>query len=154
MACEGLNGLEKGDKKLIVQRAHVGGTGGGTGSNRLLTDGSSAAGLGKAILPIEILGASGLKHAEPTHVLLLLNLYDVADITNASEMASDGDEFADEVYIDVLAECERFGTVIELVMPRPGGKSDPPVPGAGKVSALYFNRIPLHDSLIAICLFN
>ena len=93
------------------------------------------AGLGKAVLPIEIIGANGLKPAEPTTVILLLNLFDAADIL-ITDSSDAGDKLADEIFIDVLAECERFGKVIELIMPRPGKKGDPPVPGAGRVSLI------------------
>lgn len=129
LACSGLHGLELGDKKLIVQRAHV-----GTSSRLPMIEGAlPGAGLGKAILPIEILGASGLKPAEPTTILLLLNLLDAGDITNSDPTSAEGDLFADELELDVRAECERFGTVVDLVIPRPGPKGDPPVPGVGRV---------------------
>jgi splicing factor U2AF subunit len=120
--------LELGDKKLIVQRAHIG------TSNRLpMIEGAlPGAGLGKAVLPIEILGANGLKPAEPTRVVLLLNLFDAPEIL-ITDLSDAGDKLADEIVIDVLAECERFGNVIELAMPRPGKKGDPPVSGAGRV---------------------
>ncbi|KAJ3347263.1 hypothetical protein HDU91_006822 [Kappamyces sp. JEL0680] len=107
LACEGLHGLELGDKKLIVQRAHSGAV-----SKLAMMEGAlPGAGLGRALLPIEILGANGLKPAEPTIILMLLNLFDGSELEN--------DEFYAEVLQDITEELERFGTVHEVYIPRP-----------------------------------
>lgn len=126
-----MHGLELGDKKLIVQRAH-------TGMSKLpMIDGAlPGAGLGRPILPIEILGASGLKPAEPTVVLLLLNLCDVEVLA--------GDEY-EGIVEDVKAECERFGTVVDLHVPKPEfGKL---VIGVGRVRLSWVSYIRLTSSL-------
>jgi splicing factor U2AF 65 kDa subunit len=120
IACEGLHGLEVGDKKLIVQRASVG------GAKLPMIDGAlPGAGLGRPILPIEVLGANGLKPAEPTRVLLLLNMVKEADLEE--------DEDYDEILDDVRKECELFGTVVDVHIPRPNEDKEVYVPGIGKV---------------------
>jgi splicing factor U2AF subunit len=120
IACEGLHGLEVGDKKLIVQRASVG------ASKLPMIDGAlPGAGLGRAILPIEILGANGLKPAEPTTILVLLNMFQPEDLEE--------DEDYDFILDDIRKECELFGTVVEVHVPRPNDDKEIYVAGVGKV---------------------
>ena len=58
VACKGLNGLELGEKKLIVQRASVNASkSGGAGQN-----------------------ANAAPHIEPTRVVMLLNMVTEADL--------------------------------------------------------------------------
>lgn len=137
LACEGLNGLQVLDKKLIVQRAHVG----GTASRLPMIEGAlPGAGTGKPILPIEILGTSGLKPAEPTTVLMLLNLCDYNDLRNDDRDqpgSGRGDILAQEMHEDILREVERFGAVNEVFLPMPGAKHDPIVRGVGRVGLVY-----------------
>ena len=120
LACEGLHGLEMAEKKLIVQRASVGGV------SMPNVDGAlPGAGMGRPILPIEILGPNGLKPPVPTHVVLLLNCVKPEDILD--------DAHYDEIYDDIKLECETFGEVEKLVMPRPHEDDDIYVPGLKKV---------------------
>ena len=120
LACEGLHGLEMAEKKLIVQRASVGGV------SMPNVDGAlPGAGMGRPILPIEILGPNGLKPPVPTHVVLLLNCVKPEDILDDADY--------DEIYDDIKLECETFGEVEKLVMPRPHEDDDIYVPGLKKV---------------------
>lgn len=67
IACQGLNGMELGDKKLVVQRASVGANKFGVPT--------------LPILPATILtGAAG--PVEPTTVLLLLNMVTAEELVN------------------------------------------------------------------------
>jgi splicing factor U2AF subunit len=122
LACEGLHGFEVGDKKLIVQRANA-----SAAITVPILDGAlPGAGMGRALLPIEILGANGLKPAEPTSILAMFNLFDPVDI--------EADEFFNHVVEDIRLEVERFGTVHELYIPRPEkGKN---IVGIGRVSMI------------------
>lgn len=127
IACEGLHGLEMGDKKLIVQRASVG------GAKMPMIDGAlPGAGLGRPILPIEILGANGLKPPTPTHVLVLINAIKPEDIMEDADY--------DEIFDDIKKECETFGPIVEMVMPRPNEDPSVYVAGIGKV-ILYLTKI-------------
>lgn len=118
IACEGLHGLELGDKKLIVQRANT------TATRVAVMEGAlPGIGLGRPILPIEILGANGLKPAEPTEVLLMINVLDPKMIEKDSDF--------EEIELDIKLELERFGTVEVLTIPRP--VEGEVVPGLGRV---------------------
>ncbi len=126
IACEGLHGLELGDKKLAVHRASI------SLQNKVpLVDGAlPGAGLGRPILPIEILGANGLKAAEPTTILLLLNIVRDTDMKKTSEY--------NDIIDDIKQECLLFGDIQEVVVPRPvTGKF---VAGVGKVFVKYFDK--------------
>ncbi|KAJ3262265.1 hypothetical protein HK103_002678 [Boothiomyces macroporosus] len=124
LACEGLHGLELGDKKLIVQRASVG------ASKLPMIDGAlPGAGLGRPILPIEILGANGMKPAEPTHVLMMLNMVTGDDLEN--------DEDYESILEDIKLECETFGPISEIHIPRPHPHKF--VAGVGKVFVKFEN---------------
>lgn len=56
------------------------------------------------------MGANGLKAAEPTTVLMMANVFDL-------ELVSKDDDYED-VLEDIRLECERFGTVEEVYIPR------------------------------------
>jgi splicing factor U2AF 65 kDa subunit len=66
---------------------------------------------GRPILPIEILGANGFKAAEPTSVLMMANVFEPELIAK--------DDVYEDVLEDIRLECERFGTVVEVYIPRP-----------------------------------
>lgn len=82
------------------------------------------AGLGREILPIEILGANGLKPPEPSTVLMMLNMFKPTDLEE--------DQDYDEILDDIKLECETFGTVKEVVIPRPHEEREIYVAGVGK----------------------
>ncbi|KAH6570451.1 hypothetical protein BASA60_003502 [Batrachochytrium salamandrivorans] len=111
-ACQGLNGMELGEKKLIVQRASV-------GSNK-----TSAPIVGpSSLLPVEILATIAKDPCKITRVLLLLNMVVTKDLI--------ADEDYQDILLDVKEECERFGSVLDVCIPRPiNGQS---VPGVGKI---------------------
>jgi len=112
-ACAGLNGMQLGDKKLIVQRASVGA--------------KNAAG-GPNMLPIQ-LQIPGLNMHEAqnqgpiTDVLCLLNMV-------APEELEDEEEY-EEILEDVKEECGKYGFVKSIEIPRPIKGVE--VPGVGKI---------------------
>lgn len=82
------------------------------------------------ILPIEIIGGANLRPSKPTNILLLLN-------TVVSEELEDDDQFEGkffksnvETVEDLKVECMRFGTVVDLKIPRPMEGAE--IPGVGK----------------------
>ncbi|KAK6179221.1 hypothetical protein SNE40_011630 [Patella caerulea] len=113
-ACAGLNGMQLGDKKLIVQRASVGAK---NGQN----------------LPVQ-LQVPGLDMqmgaGPPTEVLCLMNMI-------LPEELDDEEEYEDIVE-DVKEECGKYGVVRSLEIPRPIMGVD--VPGLGKIF-VEFNSI-------------
>jgi splicing factor U2AF subunit len=119
IACEGLHGLELGDSKLIMQRAN-------TVQAATLTGPMPIA---QPILPIEIIGQAQLKPGKPTSVLFLLNML------RSNELEND-EEYEDIVY-DVKQECERYGDVLSIMIPRPMEGAE--IPGVGKIFIKYEN---------------
>ncbi|TPX66071.1 hypothetical protein SpCBS45565_g04719 [Spizellomyces sp. 'palustris'] len=112
IACQGLNGMELGDKKLIVQRASVG---------------ASKMGMGMGILPpllptAVLTGAAG--PIEPTTVLLLLNMVTADELVN--------DEDYQDILEDIRDECTKYGTIRNITIPRPVEGRE--VSGVGKFS--------------------
>lgn len=79
------------------------------------------------ILPIEIIGQAALKNYKATSILLLLN-------TVAPDTLEDDDQYQDIVQ-DIQDECERFGKVTEVIIPRPLEGAE--IPGLGKVFIKY-----------------
>ncbi|CAG8587806.1 3369_t:CDS:10 [Cetraspora pellucida] len=107
LACQGLNNMELGDRKLVVQRASVG----------------SAKNTGVAsVLPSSVLIPSGNGEMIPTTVLQLLNMVTPEELV-------DDDEYED-IVDDVREECSKFGRVIDMKIPRPGSGS---LSGIGKI---------------------
>lgn len=86
MVCQGLNGMDLGEKKLVVQRAT---TGGGDGGKRGSTSGGSLAG-GMNALPISSSSSTqllALAQAEnqPSTVLLLMNMVTPQELVDDEE---------------------------------------------------------------------
>uniref|UniRef100_A0A8D8Q9U5 Splicing factor U2AF subunit n=3 Tax=Cacopsylla melanoneura TaxID=428564 RepID=A0A8D8Q9U5_9HEMI len=116
-AIAGLNGMQLGDKKLIVQRASVGA--------------KNAMGQ-QAPVPIQVPGMTQVGQAGPaTEVLCLLNMV-------TPEELKEEDEYED-ICEDIKEECNKYGIVRSLEIPRPIEHVD--VPGCGKVF-IEFNSIP------------
>ncbi|KAJ3333680.1 hypothetical protein HDU76_005154 [Blyttiomyces sp. JEL0837] len=113
IACQGLNGMELGDKKLVVQRASI-------GSNK---QAAAAPSFLPSMLPSSLLGMTA-GNIEPTTVLLLLNMV-------TAEELEDDEEYS-EILDDITEECSKYGRVINVVIPR--GLDNPNV---GKIFVEY-----------------
>ncbi|KAI0226343.1 hypothetical protein L0F63_003005 [Massospora cicadina] len=101
VACQGLNGMEVGDKKIIMQRASVGSLKPPTAT----TPGSSAqpTSNGNYLNP-------GPTTLEISPVLMFLNMVTAEELEN--------DEEYQDILLDVKLECERFGPVVDIRIPR------------------------------------
>ncbi|KAJ3129312.1 hypothetical protein HK098_001724 [Nowakowskiella sp. JEL0407] len=97
IACQGLNGMDLADKKLIVQRASI-----GANKDKLPTYTGPPP---TALLPPQP------QSLDPSRVVMLLNM-----VTN-DEVADD--ELWQETMEDTREECQRFGTVLNVTVPRP-----------------------------------
>ncbi|CAM9408458.1 unnamed protein product, partial [Phaeothamnion confervicola] len=183
VACDGLNGMQLGDKTLTVRVAQVpdsaglfavtdmaaqtygvavGGVGGGmggiAGSGHVPTveeqaqlaaamaalGGPAAAGVGM-LMPIpgmapmaapltggaaeSAMAASRAQTLEPTRILVLL------DMVTGEELAIDSEY--EDIVDDIQNECSTHGTILALVVPRPGQGLDAVV---GKVFIEYRDR--------------
>uniref|UniRef100_A0A1A9W316 Splicing factor U2AF subunit n=1 Tax=Glossina brevipalpis TaxID=37001 RepID=A0A1A9W316_9MUSC len=118
-AIAGLNGMQLGDKKLIVQRASVGA--------KNAQNNSAVA----APVTIQVPGLSTFVNSgPPTEVLCLLNMV-------TSDELRDEEEYED-ILEDIKEECNKYGVVRSVEIPRPIEGVD--VPGCGKVF-VEFNSV-------------
>eukprot|EP00731_Ephydatia_muelleri_P029353 Em0020g997a len=111
IAIAGLNGMQLGDKKLVVQRASVGAKVGG--------DGLIQMGMPIAIPGLQIEGGASI----PTEVLCLMNMVTVDELQD--------DEEYEGIMEDVREECNKYGSVVAVEIPRPVAGVE--VPGCGKI---------------------
>ncbi|KAF9208149.1 U2 small nuclear RNA auxiliary factor 2 [Haplosporangium sp. Z 27] len=120
IACQGLNNMMLGEKKLVVQRASV-----GSSRNQNPAGGANAI----ALHPNLMLPGAGPTEVVPTTVLQLLNMV-------TPEELEDDQEYEDIVE-DIRDECGKFGQVVEIQIPRPiAGQV---VAGTGKIFVKYSN---------------
>ncbi|XP_076063721.1 U2 small nuclear riboprotein auxiliary factor 50 isoform X2 [Oratosquilla oratoria] len=116
-AIQGLNGMQLGDKKLIVQRASVGA--------------KNANAMAQAPVQIQVPGLQLQGGTGPaTEVLCLMNMV-------TPEELKDDEEYEDIVE-DIKEECNRYGIVRSIEIPRPVEGVE--VPGVGKVF-VEFNSV-------------
>ncbi|RCH80429.1 U2 small nuclear RNA auxiliary factor 2, partial [Rhizopus stolonifer] len=119
LACQGLNNMELGDRKLIVQRASVGAKHG-----TLPTEYATGQ------LPLTVadyLPISSAKEEEATRVLQLMNMVTPDEL-------EDDEEYQD-IWEDIAEECAKFGKIIDMKIPRPSKEG--PVPGCGLIFVRY-----------------
>ncbi|SGY85161.1 BQ5605_C009g05742 [Microbotryum silenes-dioicae] len=160
VACQGLNGMELGDRFLVVQRAAIGQRHGppgfipggphggpGTGSNQF------APGLGIGPGPNatpSILLAAQSSEVNPTKALQILNMVAPDELTN--------DQDYTEIIEDVRDECAKFGTVHQVRIPRPiitstgrvDVKASEAVKDLGKVFVLFDAKEQTTEAMKAI----
>ncbi|MCJ1391696.1 hypothetical protein MMC18_004561 [Xylographa bjoerkii] len=114
IAVEGLNGMELGDKHLKVQRASIGVT--------------QASGLEMGVNAMSMLAGTTSNDLEEGRVLQLLNMV-------TPEELIDNEDY-EEIVEDVKEECEKYGPVLEIKVPRPSGGSRQSN-GVGKIFIKY-----------------
>ncbi|KAJ2923904.1 hypothetical protein H1R20_g13189, partial [Candolleomyces eurysporus] len=102
VAIQSLNGMELGDRYLVVQRASVGAKADGTGMPGLPYDQFPE-------IPRPIMPAG--QEVTDARILLMLNMVTAEDLV-------DDEEYGD-LYEDVKGECENYGEVDDLRIPRP-----------------------------------
>jgi len=113
-AIAGLNGMQLGDKKLIVQRASI-------GAKNAPTAAIGAVAIQVPGLNVGLIGMGGA--GPPTEVICLMNMVTPDEL-------KDEDEY-DDIVEDIKEECGKYGIVRSLEIPRPIEGVD--VPGCGKV---------------------
>lgn len=104
VAIQSLNGMELGDRYLVVQRASVGAKPGTPGMIPNLPYDQFPE------IPRPIMPAGESNNAD-ARILLMLNMVTPDDLTN-------DDEYGD-LYEDVKEECSKYGDVEDLRIPRP-----------------------------------
>ena len=110
-AIQGLNGMQLGDKKLVVQRANVGAK-------------NSSGTTSQAPVQIQVPGLTLQSGSSPaTEVLCLMNMVDPEELI-------EDDEYED-IQEDIREECDKHGHVKSIEIPRPVPGIQ--IPGVGKV---------------------
>eukprot|EP00475_Leptophrys_vorax_P019290 TRINITY_DN26349_c0_g1_i1.p1 TRINITY_DN26349_c0_g1~~TRINITY_DN26349_c0_g1_i1.p1 ORF type:complete len:426 (-),score=27.41 TRINITY_DN26349_c0_g1_i1:193-1311(-) len=130
IACMALNGMKMGDKTLTVRRATASGQAKPDQANVLAQAQQQI-----AIQRMALTGAAGavgvlpgLAVETPTKVVCL------AQVVSADELTSDEDY--DEIMEDMREECGKYGSLVNVVIPRPS-VSGAAVPGIGMVFVEY-----------------
>ncbi|KAK9458265.1 hypothetical protein V1511DRAFT_492174 [Dipodascopsis uninucleata] len=122
IACDGLNGMELGDSVLMVRRACTG------------VQQSISAGLSSISTMAELANSTSAQTG--SRVLQLLNMILPEDL-------NDNDEYED-IKEDVIEECSKFGTVMDVKIPRPTA-SNKNTSGLGKI----FVRFEKEESCVS-----
>ncbi|KAG8994624.1 hypothetical protein FRB94_012636 [Tulasnella sp. JGI-2019a] len=128
LATQGLNGMELGDRYLVVQRASIGAKGiSSTPGMPSAEEYSAAMGVGiggmgaRPIVPAQV----DLSNAAESRILLMLNMVTPEDLVDDTEY--------NEILEDIRAECANFGQVDDIRIPRPPKKEKTGwVPGGAK----------------------
>lgn len=106
VAIQGLNGMELGDRYLVVQRASIGAKSGtGMIPNPALPPEAFPS------VPKPIMAAEETNQPAHARILLMLNMVVPEDLI--------GDQDYEDIFLDVKDECERYGKVADLRIPRP-----------------------------------
>ncbi|KAG6031384.1 hypothetical protein E4U41_007586 [Claviceps citrina] len=126
-ALNALNGMEVGGKKLVVKKASIGST--------------QVANFDVGITAISGLASQMSSNAEKGRVLQLLNMV-------TPEELLDNEEY-EEICDDVRDECSKYGTILELKIPRPIGGSRQAA-GVGKIFVKFETPESCHNALTAL----
>ncbi|XP_058215945.1 splicing factor U2af large subunit B isoform X1 [Rhododendron vialii] len=119
IACAALNGIKMGDKTLTVRRANQGTTQPKPEQENVLLHAQQQIALQRLMLQPTALA---------TKVLCL------TQVVNVDELKDDEDY--EDIIEDMRTECGKFGTLVNVVIPRPNPNGEP-TPGLGKVFLEY-----------------
>ncbi|TWU77182.1 hypothetical protein ED733_008555 [Metarhizium rileyi] len=126
-ALKALNGMDVGGKKLKVVKASIGST--------------QVANFDVGITAISGLASQTSTDAEKGRVLQLLNMVTPEELMDVEEY--------EEICEDVREECSKFGTIMELKIPRPVGGSRQSA-GVGKIFVKFDTPDSCHKALTAL----
>ncbi|KAM9779701.1 splicing factor U2AF 65 kDa subunit-like [Neosynchiropus ocellatus] len=128
-AVAGLNGMQLGDKKLIVQRASVG------------AKNTNPAAVIETPVMLQVPGLQQLQTSGlPTEVLCLLNMVMPEELVD--------DEDYEEILEDIRDECCKYGSVRSIEIPRPVKGVE--VPGCGKIFVEYVSAADCQKAMQAL----
>uniref|UniRef100_A0AAY5K7T7 RRM domain-containing protein n=1 Tax=Esox lucius TaxID=8010 RepID=A0AAY5K7T7_ESOLU len=128
-AVAGLNGMQLGDKKLIVQRASVG------------AKNANQAAIIETPVMLQVPGLQRLQNSGiPTEVLCLLNMVMPEELMD--------DEDYEEILEDIKEECCKYGSVRSIEIPRPIDGVE--VPGCGKIFVEYVSAADCQKAMQAL----
>ncbi|KAM6905015.1 LOW QUALITY PROTEIN: splicing factor U2AF 65 kDa subunit-like [Xenentodon cancila] len=128
-AVAGLNGMQLGDKKLIVQRASVG------------AKNTNPTSIIETPVTLQVPGLQRLQNSGiPTEVLCLLNMVMPEELVD--------DEDYEEILEDIREECCKYGNVRSIEIPRPVDGVE--VPGCGKIFVEYVSAADCQKAMQAL----
>nr|XP_057904497.1 splicing factor U2AF 65 kDa subunit-like isoform X2 [Doryrhamphus excisus]XP_057904499.1 splicing factor U2AF 65 kDa subunit-like isoform X2 [Doryrhamphus excisus] len=128
-AVAGLNGMQLGDKKLIVQRASVG------------AKNANLAAIIETPVMLQVPGLQRLQNSGvATEVLCLLNMVMPEELLD--------DDAYDEILDDIREECCKHGAVRSMEIPRPVHGVE--VPGCGKIFVEYVSTADCQKAMQAL----
>ncbi|KAL6477119.1 hypothetical protein MHYP_G00156180 [Metynnis hypsauchen] len=128
-AVAGLNGMQLGDKKLIVQRASVG------------AKNANPTAIIETPVTLQVPGLQRLQNSGlPTEVLCLLNMVMPEELLD--------DEDYEEILEDIREECCKYGSVRSIEIPRPIDGVE--VPGCGKIFVEYGSTADCQKAMQAL----
>ncbi|KAM1004912.1 hypothetical protein ACFX13_005089 [Malus domestica] len=134
VACGALNGLKMGDKTLTVRRATASNGQSKTEQENILVQAQQHIAMQKMamqVVDLNLLGAGMATMASgetPTKVLCLTEAI-------TADQLGDDEEYV-EILEDMRDECSKFGTLVNVVIPR-ADQSGEQIPGVGKVFLEY-----------------
>jgi splicing factor U2AF subunit len=118
IATQGLNGLELGDRFLVVQRASIGAKPGMHNMPGMPSaEEYQSAMQGRPFIPM----AANVEDMQNSRILLMLNMVSIDDLQDDAEYA--------DIVEDVKEECGRYGKVLDVRIPRPAKKENKWAPG-------------------------
>jgi splicing factor U2AF subunit len=130
IAVEGLNNMELGDSTLKVQRASIGM--------------KQAAGVEMGVNAMAMMAGTTSADLEASRVVQLLNMVTPEELMDSEEYEGAASPATPkpsstnpkiEICEDIKEECQKFGKLIDVKVPRPSGGSRQTA-GVGKVRAL------------------
>uniref|UniRef100_A0AAR2J4N8 RRM domain-containing protein n=1 Tax=Pygocentrus nattereri TaxID=42514 RepID=A0AAR2J4N8_PYGNA len=128
-AVAGLNGMQLGDKKLIVQRASVG------------AKNANPTAIIETPVTLQVPGLQRVQNSGlPTEVLCLLNMVMPEELLD--------DEDYEEILEDIREECCKYGSVRSIEIPRPIDGVE--VPGCGKIFVEYGSAADCQKAMQAL----
>ncbi|XP_042198253.1 splicing factor U2AF 65 kDa subunit isoform X2 [Callorhinchus milii] len=130
-AIAGLNGMQLGDKKLIVQRASVGAK--NANPNAIIQTPVTVQVPGLPSMQVQTTGM-------PTDILCLLNMVSPEELID--------DEEYEEILEDIREECSKYGTVKSIEIPRPLDGLE--VPGCGKIFVEFISSLDCQKAMQAL----
>uniref|UniRef100_A0A6N2KG34 Splicing factor U2af large subunit n=2 Tax=Salix TaxID=40685 RepID=A0A6N2KG34_SALVM len=134
IACAALNGLKMGDKTLTVRRGTESGGQSRSETENILAQAQQHIAIQKMALQASVMNLPGVgiplaeSSHSPSKVLCLTEAI-------AMEVLADDEEY-EEILEDMREECCKFGTLINVVIPRPSQIGEQ-ISGAGKVFLEY-----------------
>ncbi|CAL5412209.1 unnamed protein product [Camellia sinensis] len=135
IACAALNGLKMGDKTLTVRRATMSNEVVNTEHESILSQAQQHIALQKMVLQAGGVNLPGVGTGPTTTAETSTKVLCLTELITADELMDDGEY--EEILEDMREEGEKFGVLVNVIIPRPSPNGGEQVPGVGKVFLEY-----------------